>query len=306
MGDRNKPEDKKRSFMPTTPSKQGGKKPRTDEKSNGTDNLISELIDQVKLLRNEMKEETESLRQDMGKLRESVEKRMMKLESEMKGVNEKMEEMEKKIDSKFQVLEGEVGEAASRVEDIERKLERGDNMRRADLVETKILQDKMEQQSRANNLIIMGVNEKEDEDSTSLEAAVGEITKAMGIAPIKIQNMYRLGRKTPEKDCRPLLVKTPEASQVLQVRKKLKNNADIQKSKNLQDKVFINEDLTEPRRKILDFVRSSNGVEYAYVKEATIICKKDSKFAHIRDSNDLRKIGIKNIKHEMFYKGITE
>ena len=58
-------------------------------------------------------------------------------------------------------------------------------LRKRDISKSKSLQSKMAQQLRANHQI----KETESESSTSLQAAVGAITKALGIAPLDAEAM---------------------------------------------------------------------------------------------------------------------
>ena len=68
-----------------------------------------------------------------------------------------------------------------------------------------------------------------------------------------------------------------------------------------EDKVFINEDITEPRRRITEFIKESGLVEYCFIREGTIVCKQGTRFIHVQNADDLFQLGVNRLQYEDYY-----
>lgn len=172
-------------------------------------------------------------------------------------------------------------------------------------VKNRIAQDKAEQYSRRDNLIITGIKEQATETTGSLVDTVLEVCRTMEAHVTKenITAIHRLGKKNEGKN-RAVIIKTTRIAkeEIVKKKKSLKDNEAIVNNEKLEDKVFINEDITECRRKLLAHIRGSRCVDFSFVREGTIICKKGNTFFHVNDADDLFKLGAVDVDYDEFYK----
>ena len=145
----------------------------------------------------------------------------------------------KKLKEKVTTLEGRVAE-------LERGVERRINDKISD-----VLEERMEQEKRKNNLIFFGVPEAEEEvkgkdratfDTTQLRS-LGTAHKDLAIGASDIEVMYRIGK--PKKDVhRPLCVKFGENKVKARVLRSGKYLRGVETKKS----IFISPDLTKTQR----------------------------------------------------------
>ena len=167
--------------------------------------------------------------------------------------------------------------------------------------------DELEQYSRRDNLLITGMLEGENENTDTLMDNALEIFSAIGSHIVKndISAIHRIGKPGPGKNRTVIVRTTRRAKQdIVGKKKQLKNNEQVKQNTKTEDKVFINEDITEPRRKLLEYIRNSGLVDFCFTREGTIVCKKGTRFIHVQNADDLFKLGAMDVKYEMFYKGL--
>lgn len=125
--------------------------------------------------------------------------------------------------------------------------------------------DAMEQHSRSHNIRIQGVHETKEEDPEKVMIAVGR-KMGINVTPSDFVRCHRLGPPPPtdshRKVPRPLLVQFASLhtrAQVMGARAKLKGS-----------KIFVNDDLTPTRQKLLFNVRHCPKVERSWSQEGRI------------------------------------
>jgi len=197
---------------------------------------------------------------------------------------------------------------ASRLDRLDRDVERIHQTQDRDRAITLKNLDKQEQNNRRENIRISGVLEKEGETERDLIEAIVEIAGETGVAidaKRDISEVYRVGR--PGSDTsrpRTVLVRLMSRTQKIQImkgKKQLKNNTKINNSQRYK-KVFINEDLTAPRVKLLKAATDATDVEYAFTRHGAVHCKlRNGKFQVIENPDDLFKIGLDNVVYSDFY-----
>ena len=107
-------------------------------------------------------------------------------------------------------------------------------------LESKI--DDQEQYSRRNTLRINGINESEQENTTSVALGLFNKEMALDIQLTDVDRVHRIGKKDQDGKCRPILVKFTSyraRDAVFRAKSRLK--------KDQTRKIFINEDLTKAR-----------------------------------------------------------
>lgn len=164
--------------------------------------------------------------------------------------------------------------------------------------------DKAEQYSRRDNLVITGIVEEDEENTDTLIEKVLLVCENIEAKVKKedITAIHRLGKVRADKN-RPVIIKTTRIAkqEITKKKKSLKSNTAIQGNTKFEDKVYINEDMTEPRRKLLSFIRASGKVNYCFFREGTIVCKKGERFIHVHDADDLFKLEIDDEDYNRFY-----
>lgn len=152
--------------------------------------------------------------------------------------------------------------------------------------------DKLQQYGRKENIRISGIPEEEGED---LKAVIVKLGEDIGVTVQKnsINVAHRAGRKIGDK---PRMVLCRFTSRdvkhdLLVKRAELKKN-DSTKS------VYVNEDLTPLRLKLLYKARSVEGVKAAYTREGIIHCQlHNGDHLTIESPDDLFKLGVDNLDY---------
>ena len=213
--------------------------------------------------------------------------------------------VQKALTSLIPVIKNIVEEAMEKkVTQLSKDLDKMREEMRQEKARNRIAQDKAEQYSRRDNLIITGIKEQEAETSGSLVGTVLEVCTSIGAQVTKehITAIHRLGKKREGKN-RAVIIKTTRLAkeEIVKKKKNLKNNEAVVRNGKLEDKVFFNEDITECRRKLLEHIRGSRCVDFCFVREGTIVCKKGNTFVHVNDADDLFKLGADDIDYGEFY-----
>lgn len=148
--------------------------------------------------------------------------------------------------------------------------------------------DKLEQYSRRENLRISGLEEEEDESEEVLEAKVIELADTIGvkIEQNDISIVHRLGR--PREGGRPVIVRLchrKKRNEIMLNKKKLKGR---------QRKVYINDDMTSLRAKMLNMVKEQEIVKNVSTREGSILAWLHSGGSPVLVNcpDDLSKVGI--------------
>lgn len=165
--------------------------------------------------------------------------------------------------------------------------------------------DQLEQYTRRETVKICGLEEQADETTGMLEKAVIEIANVIDVPlnPCDISVVHRSGPKKNGKP-RPVLCKfvsRKKKEAIISNRRALKN-AD-----SAGNKVFIYDDLTPLRSKLLHVVKKKETVHHAYTSNGKIFaCLKDTddpnkhldlKKVVVENPDDLFKIGFEDIPY---------
>lgn len=159
--------------------------------------------------------------------------------------------------------------------------------------------DQLEQYTRRESVKICGLEEQADETTGMLEEAVIEIANVIDVPlnPCDISVVHRSGPKKSGKP-RPVLCK------FVSRKKKEAIISNRRALKNAGNKVFIYEDLTPLRSKLLHVVKKNETIHHAYTSNGKIFaCLKD-----INDPNkhlDLKKVVVEN-PDDLFKIGFEE
>ena len=152
--------------------------------------------------------------------------------------------------------------------------------------------DKQNQYSRRENIRISGIQEDEDTDDFD---TFKKLCNKMEIEITKedIVACHRVGN--PAKKPRPLLVRLVSRDmkgKIFASKKKLKADPHL-------NKVYINEDLTAARFKLLQYVKKLDNVKNASSRDGKIFCNmKNGKKFNIENADDLFHLGV----HDVDYK----
>lgn len=150
--------------------------------------------------------------------------------------------------------------------------------------------DKLEQYSRRENLRITGIVEETNETEDILEAKVIELAGDMGVE-LKSEDIsvaHRLGK--PKEGGRPIIVRfcqRKKKNEVMRNKKKLKGK---------DRKVYVNEDLTSLRAKLMKMAKEQESVKNVATRDGSILAWMHSggRPVVINTPDDLHKIGISN------------
>ena len=148
--------------------------------------------------------------------------------------------------------------------------------------------DKMEQYSRRENLCISGIDEEENETNDVLEAKVTELAGNIGVElkPDDISVAHRMGK--PKEGGRPVIVRfchRKKNNEVMRNKKKLKER---------QRKVYVNDDLTSLRAKMMKLVKKQEIVNNVSTRDGSIFAWLHSggRPVVINTPDDLHTVGI--------------
>lgn len=151
-------------------------------------------------------------------------------------------------------------------------------------------QDALEQYTRRENLRITGLPEVEDESTDTLIESVKSLGEAIAvnISDSDVSAIHRLGRRTQNK-CRQVIVRFTNRNvrnRFLAARKKLKDSERFKR-------IYMSEDLTQLRFKLLHIVKDCDEVKAAFTRDGKIHATvKDGSKVVIDNPDDLFKLGI--------------
>lgn len=150
--------------------------------------------------------------------------------------------------------------------------------------------DKLEQYSRRENLRILGLEEEADETEGVLEAKIIELAGDIGVKldTSDISVAHRLGK--PREGGRPVVLRLchrKKKNEMMHNKKKLKGR---------QRKVYVNDDLTSLRAKMMNLVKNQEIVKNVSTREGSILAWLHSggRPVVINTPDDLHKVGITN------------
>lgn len=130
--------------------------------------------------------------------------------------------------------------------------------------------DRLQQYTRRESVRVFGIKQEESETADQVEEKVLEVFTKVG-ADIKLEDMavvHRVGKL--QHGSRPVLVKfvsRRKRREVMEKKKALKGKAGC-------EKVFINDDLTPLRARLLGYVKRLECVERAWTVEGRVMCVK--------------------------------
>jgi hypothetical protein len=187
---------------------------------------------------------------------------------------------------------------------IERKLENLHEELQREKVKNKIEQEKQEQFSRRDNLIIQGIAETDTETKDDLVDRVVDLCEILRIKVAKeaIGDIHRIGKKSDK--ARPVVVKSNRIvkSKIMGAKKILKYNDQLKANPKFGEWVSIYEDMTETKRKLMKAVKDNPNVDYCFGRDGVIRCKKkDGTFINIESADDLFHLGFNDIDYSEYY-----
>ena len=172
--------------------------------------------------------------------------------------------------------------------------------------------DELEQYTRRDNLRIVGVSDTETESEGELTAKIMKIAKEADVAlsASNISTCHRLGapkksNPNPNESTTPTIPTKPRQVIVRFTHRKKKNefykNRFNLKGKDECKGVFINEDLTTMRYKMMMCARKAPKVKGVISRDGIIICKMDDDtYISLRNPDDLYDIGLEDVEYKDF------
>ena len=155
--------------------------------------------------------------------------------------------------------------------------------------------DNLEQHGRKGSVRISGIKEEQDEDVVELVQKTAE-TAGVTVNRSDVSACHRLG---PKRDgTRAIICKFVSR----QTKSELMKNRRNLKDKPGYDRVYVNEDLTQLRKRLLDTVKRCPRVSRANTKDGKIFCNlrdaPDGRPVIIQSPDDLFKLGFEDIPYE--------
>ena len=181
------------------------------------------------------------------------------------------------------------------------------------LLHSQFVHDQLDQNMRKENLRLAGVAEAGDESKEVLAGKILQVAKEAGVelSPNDIDTCHRIG--TPPRPVTPIQngqhqeASTPKPRQVFvrffsrRKRDEVYDSRFKLKGKDLCKGVFINEDLTPLRYKLLMAAKKAPDVKTATSKYGNIVCKmNDDTYKTLRTVDDLFDVGLTNVKYDNF------
>lgn len=168
--------------------------------------------------------------------------------------------------------------------------------------------DKLEQYTRRESIRLVGISEEADETTEALQQKIVKVAADAGVemSTSDISVCHRLGNKAPDQlqqgrspKPRPIVCKFVSRASKIKLMAAKKNLKDKSEYK----RVFINDNLTAMRAKMLAVVKESPNVESSFTKDGKIMCfLKDDKRARkrpvmVETPDDLFKIGLDSVDY---------
>ena len=225
-------------------------------------------------------------------MEDMMERKMNRIEEIMENRIVRMEEL---FERKLETLERSYERRISKIEE-ENELER---------IKYKMDMEKLEQFSRRDNIIVDGIKEKDNETTEDMIGYITEFCTAMDVNILKesIGDIHRIGKRTTGKN-RRILLKTNRLtkSKIMEGKKKLRRNERIKASANFESDLFVCDDLTNTRRKLLADAKACPAVDFCFTRDGVIRCKrKDGRFVSIETPHDLFHLGADSVDYKLYY-----
>ena len=160
-----------------------------------------------------------------------------------------------------------------------------------------IAEDRAEQYSRRENIVIHGLEEIESETTAQLLDKTVEIGQLIDVEIPKasIGAVHRLGKKGQGQRPRAVVVRTNRL-----MKQSIMQNKQQLKTKNKN--IIMYDDLTAPRRKLYKFCKDHKKVAFCHVRDGAIITKlQDGAFRKIESADDSFHLGEDEIDYTQFY-----
>lgn len=163
--------------------------------------------------------------------------------------------------------------------------------------------DRQQQYSRRESVRISGVTQESNESPEQLEKKVMRVMTDAGVKvkPDDISAMHRAGK--PRSGPKAILVRFVSRRTRAELMKKKKTL----KEKNGYDRVYINDDLTPLRARLLGYVKTLEGVQAAWTIDGRIHCQPKyppglapelrPKQVHIETPDDLHRLGVTRVDY---------
>ena len=199
-----------------------------------------------------------------------------------------------------------------KMEEMENKIVELENDLKKERILNVMRQDKHEQFTRRDNVVVEGIKEKNQGEETreTLILSVQAVANSIGVRMNKesVGDIHRVGRRRDGKP-RPVVIHTNRWNKttLMANKKKLRENGAIKDDAQFCERVSLYEDLTKARRNIFKTVKTkeSDNVAFCFTKDGSIVTKmKNGQFVTIDDADDLFKIGIDQVDYSAFYDGL--
>lgn len=230
---------------------------KTDSLLSKSDPKLSDVIALLQEMRTENKEQIRLLESELGKSVDSCHDKIDELTISIEKQNETL----KAFEEKYSVTLQENKALKKKVIDLETRI------------------DDMEQYSRSNMLEINGIEEKEHENVMDIVKSVGQ-SLGCPITDEMVDACHRLGQKGQGRP-RGIVVKFTRRSvkEDLLNKRRVKRNfntKDIGISDRPADVIYINENLTQQRRKIFNAARTlkkENGFQFLWIRNGKVLLR---------------------------------
>ena len=189
------------------------------------------------------------------------------------------EQVEVNLPEKISAMEDQM---LTKLESLKQNIERSNNKgtKVCDALQSRLKTqsttiDVIEQQLKCRNVVVVGLQDKDDEDSTK-EQIVTLARDIMGMSDIKttdIETAYRIGRKKEDNQPRHLLLKfksKQKRNDFYKRRKRTPIASDVMKN------IYINEDLTQHRARIFHDARKlvkKGKLRYTWTQNGNIMIR---------------------------------
>ena len=192
---------------------------------------------------------------------------------------------------------------------MQRMLEREDERPRPDtklyscIRQLKYENDRLQQYSRRESVRVFGITQEPTESSDQVEEKTLAVLRETGVSVVKedVAACHRVGR--PSSGPRPIIVRFVSRRKRQELMKNKRKLRDKEKCK----KIFINDDLTPLRSRLLKYVKGLETVEEAWTYEGKIICCKKVPIGlpseqrppnvTVESPDDLFKLGVSSIDY---------
>lgn len=185
-----------------------------------------------------------------------------------------LNKIEEQFDKKFEKFESKLNILCDKFSALEKVVGKNEK----DVFEINKRMDEIEQNQRKKTLRFVGINESEGEQLVSIITNLVNATLKVKCTITDISNVYRVGKLSNEKS-RTILVEFIsylKRIEIINARKLLKNTG-----------IFINEDLTERRYKLLQLAKKKYGVRNAWTRGGHLYVNQNDTVKRIQNEEDI-------------------